>query len=364
MSCILKSADGILQPSPSKHCRFPCSALPKFHQRKFAFPTPSPGLTSQHLSSTLQESTSARNLHLNRRACPPIGSLILLRQRLVMGDSREKATPIQKPSYDNDASRLLSWNELPPWLQDNHFILGSYRGPSNSIQKCASSIFFLHTESVNIHTHLWGALVVLGSIVPVYQTVSTRYETFTWQDTLAFGTWFLCASLCLCMSATYHTICNHSPLVNAMSQKLDHLGIIIMTAGSFLSMIYYGWYCEPTLAYTFSCMVRWHSKPRKSMADQRIKIVTLSIGCAAISANPRTRTPAWRPYRASMFIALGLSALVPITSGIRSHGIEGMNLRITLFPWLSLEFVCYLLGAILYAVSLPTGISCMSPSSY
>lgn len=52
-----------------------------------------------------------------------------------------------------------------------------------------------------------------------------------------------------------------------------------------------------------------------------------------------------------MFICLGLSALVPITAGLFAHGVEGMNRRITLFPWLSLEFSCYLLGAILYSVS-------------
>lgn len=53
-----------------------------------------------------------------------------------------------------------------------------------------------------------------------------------------------------------------------------------------------------------------------------------------------------------MFVCLGMSALIPITSGVRTHGIEGMNRRIALFPWLFLEFFCYLLGAILFAVSL------------
>jgi Haemolysin-III related len=86
------------------------------------------------------------------------------------------------------------------------------------------------------------------------------------------------------------------------------------------------------------------------------QIISLSVGCAIVSASPRTRTPAWRPYRAAMFIALGLSAFVPILHGVNSHGVAGMNLRITLFPWLALEGVCYLLGACLYAVSrsLPT----------
>ena len=54
-----------------------------------------------------------------------------------------------------------------------------------------------------------------------------------------------------------------------------------------------------------------------------------------------------------MFAALGLSAFVPIIHGVRSYGVAGMNLRITLFPWLALEGACYFFGACLYAVGLP-----------
>lgn len=113
----------------------------------------------------------------------------------------------------------------------------------------------MHTESVNIHTHMWGAAAVLVGIFPVYQSISTRYPSFTAHDTIAFGIWAFCAFLCLGLSATYHAICNHSPEVNSITQKFDHFDIIVMTCGSFLSMIYYGWYCEPTLAYTFAIMV-------------------------------------------------------------------------------------------------------------
>jgi adiponectin receptor len=150
--------------------------------------------------------------------------------------------------------RLLSWHEIPSWLQDNHYILSNYRGPSHSLRKSFSSLFYLHTEFVNIYTHLVGALVLAFIGFPVCRSISLRYESFSWKDSLAFGIWFLCAILCLGMSATYHTNCNHSAGYNAFSQKLDHPGITIPTSGSFLSMIYYGWYFEPQLAYTFSTM--------------------------------------------------------------------------------------------------------------
>jgi adiponectin receptor len=151
--------------------------------------------------------------------------------------------------------RLVTWDEIPTWLQDNCYIRAGYRAPSYSIRASLSSIFYTHTEFVNILSHLFGALALVFLAVPFHQSVSSRYHSFAWQDKLAFGVWFICAILCLGMSATYHVICNHSPIVNAFSQKLDHLGIVILTSGSFLSMIYYGWYCEPKLRSAFSTMV-------------------------------------------------------------------------------------------------------------
>lgn len=168
------------------------------------------------------------------------------------------------------STKLLAFGQLPKWLQDNHFILANYRGPSYSARESLRSVFALHTESVNIHTHAWGAVAVLVGILPLYQSISAHYPSFTWHDTIAFGIWFFCAFFCLGLSATYHTMSNHSPKVNAMTQKFDHLGIIIMTCGSFLSMIYYGWYCEPTLAYAFSIMVCAFHDPSRDLAPPEL----------------------------------------------------------------------------------------------
>jgi len=65
----------------------------------------------------------------------------------------------------------------------------------------------------------------------------------------------------------------------------------------------------------------------------------------------RFRTPAWRPYRAGMFVALGLSAVFPIFHGLELYGIHEMRDRIGLV-WLVLQGFLYILGAGLYAVSL------------
>jgi hypothetical protein len=80
------------------------------------------------------------------------------------------------------------------------------------------------------------------------------------------------------------------------------------------------------------------------------KITSLGLLCTAISANPQFRHPTWRPFRAGMFISLGLSALFPVVHGVRRFGIRQMNKQIGLF-WVVLQGSLYILGACIYAVS-------------
>ncbi len=76
----------------------------------------------------------------------------------------------------------------------------------------------------------------------------------------------------------------------------------------------------------------------------------LGVGCATVSWVERFRTSAWRPYRAAMFISLGVSGVVPILHGIRSHGYQYFEDRMGL-SWVILQGALYIFGAVLYAVS-------------
>lgn len=64
----------------------------------------------------------------------------------------------------------------------------------------------------------------------------------------------------------------------------------------------------------------------------------------------RFRTPRWRPYRAAMYVALGLSGIVPIVHGVELYGYQGMEQRMGL-SWVILQGGLYIFGAFLYAVS-------------
>lgn len=116
------------------------------------------------------------------------------------------------------------WNDLPPWQQDNQHIHSGYRPASNSYSKSFASLTHLHNESVNIYTHLIGALLALLAGLYTYSALRPRYEQATQQDVLVFLCFFGGAVACLGMSATYHTISNHSEKVAGLGNKLDYLG--------------------------------------------------------------------------------------------------------------------------------------------
>lgn len=136
---------------------------------------------------------------------------------------RAKTTPVQTlhslltvQEFDNAfkcrpvTNFLLNYNELPAWRQDNHFILTHYRPTSNSFFTSFQSLFQLHNESVNIHSHLSGACIFLFIALSLY---TFERHSVTWADTIAFLFFFSGAVVCLGISATYHTVSNHSPKV-------------------------------------------------------------------------------------------------------------------------------------------------------
>ncbi|CAL3963564.1 hypothetical protein PZA11_001146 [Diplocarpon coronariae] len=227
------------------------------------------------------------------------------------------------------------WDDLPSWQQDNHYIHSGYRPASASFKKSFASLSYLHNESVNIYSHFLGALAFSVAGVMIYTAVKPRYETATLSDILAFGCFFLGAAVCLGMSGTYHTISNHSPVVSKFGNKLDYVGIVFMITGSFIPSIFYGFYCHPHLQEFYWTM-----------------ICSLGLGCATVSIFERFRTPAWRPYRAGMFVLMGLSAVFPVFHGLELHGFKDMQNRIGL-TWLLCQGSFYVLGAVLYAARWP-----------
>ncbi|KAL8400444.1 hypothetical protein RB594_000725 [Gaeumannomyces avenae] len=240
---------------------------------------------------------------------------------------------------------LILWDELEEWRRDNAYILGGYRRTSNSYRACAASLAYLHNESVNIWSHLLGAVAFSAAglwllrrfsapavVVAAAHAAATAADG---ADVLAFACFFAGAFLCLGMSATFHAVINHSPSVAKWGNKLDYSGIVCLIVGSYVPALYYGFRCDPGL-----------------MGIYLAAISTLGLGCMVVSWVDHFRTPAWRTTRALMFVGLGVSGVVPIVHAVTVDGFAALDARMGL-RWVLLQGGLYIFGAFLYAARWP-----------
>ncbi|TPX12446.1 uncharacterized protein E0L32_006858 [Thyridium curvatum] len=230
---------------------------------------------------------------------------------------------------------LLVWDELEDWRRDNAYIRGGYRPTSNSYRASLASVASIHNETVNIWSHLLGAVAFTVGGALLHGLVAPRYESASGADVLVFSCFFAGAFLCLGMSATYHAISNHSPDVAKWGNKLDYSGIVFLIVGSYVPTLYYGFFCHPALMTLYLYM-----------------ICTLGAGCLVVSWFEHFRTPEWRPYRAMMFVALGTSGVVPVVQALLVESFEVLHRRMGL-GWVLLQGALYILGAFIYAIRWP-----------
>lgn len=231
--------------------------------------------------------------------------------------------------------KLLHWDDLPHWQRDNRHIHTGYRPASSSFWGSFQSLGFVHNETVNIYSHLLPAMLAVPAAWQLYRALAPRYQTAADSDIAAFTCFFAGAAFCLGMSATYHTISNHSPVVARIGNALDYIGIVGLIVGSFVPSVFYGFYCVPELQHRYWTM-----------------ICSIGAGCICVSVIPRFRTPRWRPFRAAMFVGMGLSAVFPVLHGLQLFGFNRMRQQIGL-GWLLLQGFLYILGAGIYAARVP-----------
>ncbi|KAK7462854.1 hypothetical protein VKT23_007430 [Stygiomarasmius scandens] len=229
----------------------------------------------------------------------------------------------------------IHWLELPEWQKDNEYIVSGYRRVQNNWRGCFRSVYaYLHNETVNIHSHLWGGVLFLYLLATVNSTSLISYPT-TWADSVMFSIFLLSAVFCLLASALYHTSTCHSQEVATRCHAYDYSGIVVLTVGSFYPCLYYGFYCEPhfQIMYIFA-------------------ITVVGFVAAYIVLNPEYAKPTHRGARTLVFIALGLSAVVPVTHWAVAHGVNKMVTEMGL-QWLVVSGGLYIFGALLYANRVP-----------
>lgn len=163
---------------------------------------------------------------------------------------------MSKPRFTAKArKKLVTYDEIPAWYRDNEYIRDGYRPVSGSAWLSFASWFYIHNESMNIYTHLFPAIAFLLGAWYVVDYLHSNYTDVTAVDSLMLVFFLLTATTCLGLSTTYHTLINHSFAVETFWLRLDFIGIVLLTVGSFVSGIYVAFWCEPVQRRTYWTMV-------------------------------------------------------------------------------------------------------------
>ncbi|KJH48622.1 hypothetical protein DICVIV_05250 [Dictyocaulus viviparus] len=228
--------------------------------------------------------------------------------------------------------KATNFEYLPEWLQDNEYLRTGHRPPLPSFSSCFKSIFALHTETGNIWTHMYGCVAFVGVALWFLTRPSTQVQPM---EKYIFSTYFLGAILCLGMSFIFHTVACHSDSVGKLFSKLDYTGITMLIVGSFVPWLYYGFYCrpQPMIIYIFMISI-------------------LGLLAMIVSLWDKFAEPKYRPLRAGIFVAMGLSAVFPAAHLLLVDGIEFMFKKASLV-WMLLMGAMYIGGAVIYATRIP-----------
>jgi adiponectin receptor len=152
--------------------------------------------------------------------------------------------------------RLLAYDEIPEWYQDNKHIQHGYRPLSSSARVSLASWLYLHNESVNIYSHLIPGIGFLLGEWYIHEYLHSRYRNVTASDHIIFALFLLTAAVCLSFSATYHTMINHSHRIESLWLHLDLVGIVLLILGYFVSGVYLIFWCEQLQRKIYWSMVR------------------------------------------------------------------------------------------------------------
>ncbi|CAI2374003.1 unnamed protein product [Moneuplotes crassus] len=216
---------------------------------------------------------------------------------------------------------LVHVSEKASYGLKNEHIHHGYRKNFNSLSCTLKTIFMWHNETVNIWSHLIGAIfffwLILSAgfyIEPTVEQMIKHYigyhnddpeiierDVFQLQQEIPKTPVYLflfSAVFCMICSVVYHLLLDYSERVSFYASKLDFAGISLLICGSTCPPIYYTLYC----------------KENELMRTLYLCFTILSCSGAFISMFSKTVSkPENKKWRAAIFVSCGVSPIYALT---------------------------------------------------
>ncbi|KAH0491860.1 hypothetical protein TgHK011_003263 [Trichoderma gracile] len=253
--------------------------------------------------------------------------------------SMEERNPLVKDNKPGHlwlrVPRLLYFHEIPSWQQDNEYLLSGYRPTSGSTWTSIAGLFYLHNQTINIYSHLVGAVVFC--LLPFY--FYWNYYRFQpnahLDDVVVISTYCLGVAVCFTFSATFHIMWNHSQPLTSFCNKLDYLGILVLMWGAGIPTVYYGFFCNQNLQWLY-----WMTTSSTALL------------CTIVTLHPRFISPQFRHWRACFYAGFGLSSVIFVVHGLLVHGWAVQKAHMSL-NWMAWMATSNIVGAAIYAARVP-----------
>lgn len=184
----------------------------------------------------------------------------------------------------------------------------------------------------NIWSHLLGAMYIM---LGLWRFLTSSPITNLDPNTLAVAIFYLSSTLCFTLSGIYHILSDHSPSVHRTSNELDHLGIVILVCGAGVSANHFAFLDESELRLKYF-----------------ISLAIIGVVCGWLTLQSKFRQSNYRPMRAVIYTALGLSMVLPVVHGWKKYGFTTLNDRMDVSSFFQMGGFVFL-GGIVYVTRVP-----------
>ncbi|KAI2602205.1 hemolysin-III channel protein-like protein Izh2 [Hypoxylon sp. NC1633] len=240
--------------------------------------------------------------------------------------------------HEETLIQLLEWENLAPWRQrGSEYLRTGYRPECASLWSCLHSWSYLHNETVNIFSHIFGAIVFFALPSYIFRTeIPSRYKLATTADIIVCSIYFLGVGVCFTLSTIFHTFMCHSEAVYSLGVKLDYQGIVLLTWGANVPLIYYSIPCDlrdQVVYWTFNTV--------------------LAGLCSLATLHPFIGGHDLGHVRVGLFALFGFCSVVaPVLIRIPEYGFEEQNRRVGL-AWIASTALLDGVGSLCYSLKFP-----------